>query len=106
MSFKPKRTPAAELARLVEAEVGDTVPRTLPPPPSPPAPARAEPTVQINFRGSKKLARLISELAEREGGSTRKLISRLLKEAGHEVPESDLNPPNPKRRYEEEAGHA
>ena len=46
------------------------------------------------------MAKLIATLAEREGGSTRKLFARLLADAGHAVPESDLRPQVNKRRYE------
>lgn len=104
MVFKPKRTPPAELARLVEAEAGGTLPTTTPPlahvVASQPARLRAEPTVQINFRASRSMARLIAKLAEQEGGSTRKLIARLLAGAGHPVPDGDLRPQVNKRRYE------
>lgn len=104
MSFKPKRTPPAELARLVEAEAGSTMPTTTPPLPyqvTGPAvtPPKADQTVQINFRGSKGLAKLIAGLAEQEG-STRKLIARLLRDAGHAVPDTDLNPPINRRRFD------
>ncbi len=104
MAFKPKRTPAAELARLVEAELGANLPTTMPPSPqaSMPVPpvSRIDPTVQINFRASKIMAQLISHLAKQEGGSTRKLFARMLKEDGHAVPESDLNPQASRRHYD------
>lgn len=104
MSFKPKRTPPVELARLVEAEAGSTMPTTTPRPPHQAigptlTPPKADPTVQINFRGSKGLAKLIAGLAEREG-STRKLIARLLRDAGHAVPDTDLNPTINRRRFD------
>ena len=104
MSFKPKRTPPAELARLVEAEAGSSMPTTTPSParqadaPVAPPP-KADPTVQINFRGSKGLAKLIAGLAEKEG-STRKVVARLLRDAGYTVPETDLNPPINRRRFD------
>ena len=109
MTFKPKRTPPAELARMIEQEAGATHPTTTPSDASirqvplavvPVAVPRADPTTQINFRGSIPMAKLIAELAELEGGSTRKLFARLLKDAGHELPESDLNPFKSRRRYE------
>ena len=102
MAFNPKRTPPAELARLVESEAGRALPTTTPPvgPVSQLARPRAEPTVQINFRATLPMAKLIATLAEREGGSTRKLFARLLADAGHIVPESDLRPQVNKRRYE------
>jgi len=46
------------------------------------------------------MAKLIATLAEREGGSMRKLFARLLAAAGHSVPEGDLCPQVNKRRYE------
>ncbi|GEM_PF-2396112 len=108
-SFAPKRTNSADLARLVEATVTHIPPAVVNPTMATPAPApveapapaapKAEATVQINFRGSKGLAKLIAELAEKDG-STRKLIARLLKEAGHSVPEVDLNPPDNRRRFD------
>jgi hypothetical protein len=56
--------------------------------------------VQINFRASKAMAQLISRLAKQEGGSTRKLFARMLKDKGHSVPDSDLNPQSSKRLYD------
>lgn len=102
MAFNPKRTPPAELARIVEAEAGRALPTTTPPvgPAGQPARPRAESTVQINFRATVPMAKLIATLAEREGGSTRKLFARLLADAGHAVPEGDLRPQVNKRRYE------
>ena len=103
MAFSPKRTSPADLARLVESQAGPHMPTTTPNPAvvgylASPA-TKQEGTVQINFRGSKGLAKLISELAEQEG-STRKLIARLLKDAGHVVPEVDLSPPVNRRRFD------
>lgn len=71
MAFNPKRTPPAELARIVEAEAGRALPTTTPPvgPAGQPARPRAESTVQINFRATVPMAKLIATLAEREGGS-------------------------------------
>ncbi len=102
MAFNPKRTPPAELARIVEAEAGRALPTTTPPVNlmGQPAKPRAEPTVQINFRATVPMAKLIATLAEREGGSTRKLFARMLADAGHAVPEGDLRPQVSKRRYE------
>lgn len=104
MAFKPKRTPAAELARLVEVELGANLPTTMPslPQSSVPVPLvpRTDPTVQINFRASKAMAQLISHLAKQEGGSTRKLFARMLKEDGYTIPESDLNPQSSRRQYD------
>jgi len=102
VAFNPKRTPPAELTRIVEAEAGRALPTTTPPvgPAGQPTRPRAEPTVQINFRATVPMAKLIATLAAREGGSTRKLFARLLADAGHAVPDSDLHPQVNKRRYE------
>ncbi|TDH62301.1 hypothetical protein E2C06_11835 [Dankookia rubra] len=63
------------------------------------AAARVE-LVQINFRASKDLAKLISRLSA-ERGSTRRLFAQLLQNDGHEVPAADLNPPDTRRRYDD-----
>lgn len=63
------------------------------------APPRVE-LVQVNFRASKAMAKLLSRLSA-ERGSTRRLIAQLLQSDGHEVPEIDLNPPDTRRRYED-----
>lgn len=60
--------------------------------------SRAPKTVQINFNASEDFARLIAKLA-REAGSTRRLVARWAKAAGHEVPEADLNPIDNRRRW-------
>jgi len=103
MAFNPKRTSAADLARMVETQAGSHMPTTTPNPSvvsqiAEPT-TKQEGTVQINFRGSKGLAKLIAGLAEQEG-STRKLIARLLRDAGHTVPEVDLSPPVNRRRFD------
>lgn len=59
---------------------------------------KAPKTVQINFNGTEELARLIAKLAQ-NAGSTRRLIARMLKDAGHIVPEADLNPTDNRRRW-------
>lgn len=56
--------------------------------------------VQINFRASKDLAKLIARLSA-ERGSTRRLVAQLLQLDGHEVPAADLNPPDTRRRYDD-----
>ena len=102
MAFNPKRTPAAELARLVETEAGGALPVTTPRAAAvgQSSKPRAEQMVQINFRASASMAKLIATLAEREGGSTRTLFARLLAAAGHPVPDGDLNPQASRRRYD------
>ena len=56
-------------------------------------------TVQLNMNVSEDMARLVARLAK-EAGSTRRLFARLLKDAGHAVPEADLNPADNRRRWE------
>lgn len=62
-----------------------------------PMPASSTATEQINFRGSPELARILARLAA-EQGSIRLVIARLLREAGHAVPDADLLPPPGRRR--------
>ncbi len=59
---------------------------------------KALPTVQINWNASEDLARVIAEEAAK-AGSTRRFIARLMKDAGYEVPEADLNPLDNRRRW-------
>jgi hypothetical protein len=61
---------------------------------------KAPPTVQINFNASEDLARLVAKLAKQHG-STRRLFARLLRDAGNDVPEVDLNPVDNRRRWAE-----
>ena len=56
--------------------------------------------VQINFRASKSMAKIIARLSA-ERGSTRRLIAQLLQLDGHQVPAADLNPPDTRRRYDD-----
>jgi len=62
--------------------------------------SRAPKTVQVNWNASEQLARLIAREAAK-AGSTRRFIARLMKEAGYEVPEADLNPVDNRRRWAE-----
>jgi hypothetical protein len=59
---------------------------------------KAPKTVQINWNASEQLARLIAQEAAKVG-STRRFIARLMKQAGYEVPEADLNPADNRRRW-------
>ena len=61
--------------------------------------ARAPKTVQVNFNASEAMAKIIAHEAAKVG-STRKLFAKLLKDAGHNIPEADLNPLMNKRRWE------
>ena len=64
---------------------------------TPPRP-RPPKTVQINWNASEQLARAIAIEAAKVG-STRRFIARLMKQAGYEVPEADLNPSDNRRRW-------
>ena len=57
------------------------------------------PTVLVNFKATLPFAKLISEASTKEGG-VRRMIARMMKEAGYDVPEHDLNPPVNRRVYE------
>ena len=59
---------------------------------------RAPRTVQINWNASEDLARLIA-IEAAKAGSTRRFIARLMKHAGYNVPEADLNPADNRRRW-------
>ncbi len=59
----------------------------------------ASPTVLVNFKATLPFAKLISEASTKEGG-VRRMIARMMKEAGYDVPEHDLNPPVNRRSYE------
>jgi hypothetical protein len=109
-TFKPKsvRPSSDELLQTVgrlSAASGqfpttpDRITQTPEHPPVHPRRLKAEPTVLVNFKATRPFAKLISELAEREGG-VRRMLARMLKEAGHDVPEGDLRPPVNKRVYE------
>jgi hypothetical protein len=64
------------------------------------APPRPRPpkTVQINWNASEQLARTIAIEAAKVG-STRRFIAKLMKEAGYDVPDADLNPADNRRRW-------
>jgi hypothetical protein len=53
--------------------------------------------VQINFQASEAFAELVAREAEK-AGSTRRFFARLLRQAGYDVPEADVNPPDTRRR--------
>lgn len=106
--FRPKGLVAAERptgAELTQALAGVTG-HLLPTTPSEPArvvtqerapkPER-EPLLLVNFKATRSFAKLLSQLAEKEGG-LRRMFARMLAEAGHPVPEADLNPRHPRRR--------
>jgi hypothetical protein len=97
-----KRTPAPEIARAVELASKPT-----------PGPARrcssaATRTaaragtkgqdIQVNFLVTEPTARLISQLAAKEGSDAATIRKNCFKESGHSVPDADLNPPGTKKR--------
>lgn len=93
-SFKPKRVSGADLAARLSNATAD-MPSAAPAAP-PPAP-RPLPTVQINFKASEAFAALVAREGEREG-STRRFFARLMRQAGYDVPEADVNPVDTRRR--------
>ena len=111
MAFKPKavRPSSQELLQTVgrlSAESGQ-LPTAAPIEPAAPRGAgqgartrnSPGPTVLVNFKATVPFAKIIAEAAEKEGG-VRRMLARMLKEAGHDVPEYDLKPAANKRVYE------
>ena len=97
MSFKPKRVSGADLAAQLSpatANLPAAVPVKLVP--SSPISRRPPPVVQVNFKASEAFAALIAREAEK-AGSTRRLFARLMRDAGYDVPEADVNPPDNRR---------
>jgi hypothetical protein len=98
-NFKPKRVSGADLAAQLSgatANLPAAVP-TLSVVPDAVAKQRPPPVVQINFKASAAFADLIAREAE-NAGSTRRLFARLMRDAGYDVPEADVNPPDNRRR--------
>lgn len=105
--FKRKSLPA-ELTEAIRSHAS-----ALPSATGQPAPVNSQPaqragqgtrprpprTVQLNMNVSEDMARLVARLAK-EAGSTRRLFARLLRDAGHDVPEADLNPADNRRRWD------
>ena len=101
MSFKPKRVSGADLAAQLSgatanlpaavpvASVVSIVPEATK--------QRPPPVIQINFKASEAFADLIAREAEK-AGSTRRLFARLMRDAGYDVPEADVSPPDNRRR--------
>ncbi len=101
-TFKPKRVSGVDLVAQIS---GATVnlPAAVPVPSPAPAPLaamerlRPPPVVQVNFKASEAFANLIAREAEK-AGSTRRLLARLMRDAGFEVPDADVTPPDNRRR--------
>jgi hypothetical protein len=98
-NFKPKRVSGADLAAQLSgatANLPAAVP-TLSVVSDAQAKQRPPAVVQINFKASVAFADLIAREAE-NAGSTRRLFARLMRDAGYDVPEADVNPPDNRRR--------
>jgi hypothetical protein len=92
--MKAKRTPAPELASIVEAAAKPQAKPTAPVATAPtvavvPA-AKPGKKVQVNFSCSEDFMFLINEAAAKEGG-IRPLMARVYKAAGYPVPDADLS---------------
>ena len=59
----------------------------------------APPTVLVNFKATMPFAKLIAEESAKEGG-VRRMVARMMREAGYDVPEHDLKPAANRRTYE------
>jgi hypothetical protein len=99
--FRPKRVSGADLAAQLSSATAD-LPAAVPVVPIPQIPfqsARPKPpaVVQVNFKASETFANLIAREAEK-AGSTRRLFARLMRDAGFDVPEADVSPPDNRRR--------
>ncbi len=96
-TFKPKRVSGADLA----AQLSDATANLPAAIPSLTAKnterQRPPPVIQVNFKASEVFADLIAREAEK-AGSTRRLFARLMRDAGFDVPEADVNPPDNRRR--------
>src|SRR3954447_9146842 len=91
-AFRAKRVTGAELTAQISGATAH-MPAATPPA----APPRAVPTVQINFKASEALADLIATEAAKVG-STRRFFARLLRDAGYQVPDVDVDPPDTRKR--------
>jgi hypothetical protein len=79
---------AREHAEWTRAGEGTATPRRV-----------ASTTVLVNFKATLPFAKLIAEASAKEGG-VRRMIARMMKEAGYDVPEQDLKPAVNRRVYE------
>jgi hypothetical protein len=98
-NFKPKRVSGADLAAQL-SEATASLPAAVPGlsvAPEASSKQRPPPVVQVNFKASGAFADLIAREAE-NAGSTRRLFARLMRDAGYDVPEADVNPPDNRRR--------
>lgn len=90
-----RRVSGADLvAQLAPATTA--LPAALPVRPPSAEVARPLPVVQINFKASEPMAALLAREGDK-AGSTRRFLARLLRDAGYEVPDGDVNPPDNRR---------
>ena len=61
----------------------------------------AEPVLQVNFKCSIQMFREITRGVEEMGkrGSQRRFLAQLMRKAGFEIPDADINPPESRRRF-------
>ena len=61
----------------------------------------AEPVLQVNFKCSIQMFRELTRGVEAMGtrGSQRRFIAQLMRKAGFDVPDADINPPESRRRF-------
>ena len=100
-TFKPKRVSGSDLAAQLSgatAHLPAVTPRSEPLP-QPYARERPPPVIQINFKATEALADLIAAEGLK-AGSTRRFFARLMRDAGYQVPEADVSPPDNRRRRE------
>lgn len=100
--FKRKSLPAdvTEAIRShASALPSATGPQQVPAAPRGEGRPRPPKTVQLNMNVSEDMARLVARLSK-EAGSARRVFARLLNDAGHAVPDADLNPSDNRRRWE------
>lgn len=95
-----KREDPTKLAARLMGGAAELPTTTAPKPMAPPSPTRREPSLQINFRVTPRLARLLHDQQAAAGDiGVRCFIARVLKQAGYDVPAEDLEPRFNKRDY-------
>ena len=90
-----KRVTGADLAAQIAPDTA-ALPAAVSVRPMPSETSRPLPVVQINFKASEEMAMLLAREGEK-AGSTRRFLARLLREAGYEVPDGDVSPPDNRR---------